>query len=104
MKKRKTIPFHIIFDPNYAYTTFEVAKMLGMHVITARKFLRRAYYAGILDMRKKGRFKLYALSERGRTLREEALKAQTEPTGGVVVEYADDEHVARVGTKDRSAI
>ena len=72
MKTRRYVPFHEFLDPDLAYTSLDIAEMLKIHPITARKYLRRGVAMGLLTVRKKGRFKLYALTEKAILLRRES--------------------------------
>ncbi|RLE67032.1 MAG: hypothetical protein DRJ38_00230 [Thermoprotei archaeon] len=58
-----------LLDPNLAYTAKEIALLLGVKVVTARRYIYRAIACGILEERQKGRVKFYALSPRGRRTR-----------------------------------
>jgi len=48
---------------NKAWTASELAEKIGIHIITLRRYLRFAEYAGKLIVRKKGRYKLYVAKE-----------------------------------------
>jgi len=66
MKYYKDIDWEKVLDPNLAYTAKEIASLLGMNIMTTRRYLRRARYTGRLVMRRKGRIQLYALPPAGR--------------------------------------
>lgn len=69
--KRKFVPFHEFLCPDLAYTAFDIAKILKISPITARKYLRRGVAMGLLTVKRKGRFKVYALTEKAIKLRQE---------------------------------
>ena len=51
-----------LLDPNLAYTAKEIALLMGVNIITARRHIHRAVAYGLLDERRKGRVKFYALA------------------------------------------
>jgi DNA-binding transcriptional regulator PaaX len=107
--KKRYLPFHEFLQPNLAYTANDIAKMLNIDPITARKYCRRGVVMGLLEMRKKGRFKVYALTEKAVQLQRETgirepricefeawpkettvvVSSETENKGGVRGEYAN---------------
>lgn len=69
--KKKFVPFHEFLRPDLAYTASDIAILLKISPITARKYLRRGVAMGLLTVKRKGRFKVYALTEKAIKLRQE---------------------------------
>jgi len=59
----KRINWRELLDPHLAYTAKEIALLLDVNIITARNYIYRAVAANILEERRKGRIKLYALAD-----------------------------------------
>ena len=56
-----------LLDPNLAYTAKEIALLMGVNIITARRHIQRAVAYGLLEERRKGRVKFYALAVIGQS-------------------------------------
>jgi len=63
-KKYKIIDWTEHLDQGLAYTAKEISELMGMNILTTRRYLRRSVAVRMLDMRPKGRIHLYALPKR----------------------------------------
>ncbi len=51
-------------DPSMAYYTMALARMLDISIPATRRYLKIMDNLGLLDAKKKGRYKVYALPEK----------------------------------------
>jgi len=52
-----------LLRPNLAYTAKEIALLMNVNIITARQHIHRAVAYGVLEERRRGRVKFYALTD-----------------------------------------